>query len=313
MTLPARPGKPVGMGTSFPVAGTYTAIVTPFQKDGRLSLDLRALDALVDAQLAAGIDGLVPCGTTGESPTLTGAEQLSVIRLVATRARGKAKVVAGTGTNATATTIERSKAAVDAGADAVMVVVPYYNKPTQDGLVEHFVAVAAAVPCPVIVYNIPGRTGVDLQPDSLGRILEAAKNVVATKESTGNVLRAQELVRRYGDRLAVMCGDDALTLPMMAVGARGVISVTSNLLPARVGQVVKAASEGRFAEALPLHLALLPVHEALFLESNPSPVKAALALLGQMTDAVRPPLTAANFVTRGALEATLATYRKGAA
>jgi 4-hydroxy-tetrahydrodipicolinate synthase len=301
------------MTTPFKVSGLYTAIVTPFQDDAAQSLDVRALDALVDAQLEAGVDGLVPCGTTGESPSLSAEEQVAVVRQVAGSARGKALVVAGTGTNATQTTIERSQAAVQAGVDAVMVVVPYYNKPTQDGLVRHFVSVARAVGCPVIIYNIPGRTGVDLQPDALARIVEAAPNVVATKESTGNVLRAQELVRRFGDRLSVMCGDDALTLPMMAVGARGVISVTSNLLPKDVSRLVRLAEDGRFAEARALHLSLLPVHEAMFLESNPSPIKAALALDGRMTDTVRGPLAPASAATRAALTAILAGYRRGAA
>ncbi len=166
------------MSTPLAISGTYTALVTPFQDGSTQPIDMRALDRLLDAQLAAGVDGLVPCGTTGECPALSSEEQTTVIHHVVSRARGKAKVLAGTGTNATATTIERSQAAVEAGADAVMVVVPYYNKPTQDGLVRHFVAVARAMSCPVVVYNIPGRTGVVLLPDALVRIVEEAPNVV---------------------------------------------------------------------------------------------------------------------------------------
>jgi len=301
------------MHQPFTVSGIYTALVTPFQDDATHAIDVRALDRLIDDQLEAGVDGLVPCGTTGECPALSNEEQATVIRHVVTRVQGKVKVIAGTGTNATRTTIERSQAAVDAGADAVMVVVPYYSKPTQDGLVRHFVTVARAVSCPVVVYNIPGRTGVDLLPDSLARIQDEAPNVVATKESTGNVLRAQELVRRFGDRLSVMCGDDTLTLPMMAIGARGVISVTSNLMPKEIVRLVRLAEDGRIGEARNLHLSLLPVHEVMFIESNPSPVKAALALADRMSDTVRGPLVRASDATRAAIRLALERYRVGAA
>jgi len=301
------------MTSPFKVSGVYTALVTPFQDDATQAIDVPALDRLLATQLEAGVDGIVPCGTTGECPTLSNDEQVSVIHQVAKRVRGKAVLLAGTGTNSTRTTIERSQAAVDAGADAVMVVVPYYSKPTQDGLVRHFVAVARAVTCPVVIYNIPGRTGVDLLPDSLMRIAFEAPNVVATKESTGNVLRAQELVRRFGDRMSVMCGDDVLTLPMMAVGARGVISVTSNLMPKEVTRLVRLAEDTRFAEARNLHLSLLPVHEAMFLESNPSPVKAALAQAGITSDVVRSPLVRASGATRTAIDVALELYRKGVA
>ena len=307
------PAKSDRMSATFAPSGVFTALVTPFQDDGTQAIDVRALDRLVDDQLEAGVDGLVPCGTTGESPTLSSEEQAAVIAQVAVRARGKAKVLAGTGTNATRSTIELSQAAVRAGADAVMIVVPYYNKPTQEGLVRHFVAVARAVSCPVVIYNIPGRTGVDLLPDAVAQIVDSAANVVGMKESTGNVLRAQELVRRFGNRLAVMCGDDALTLPMMASGARGVISVTSNLMPKEVCRLVRLAEDGRFGEARGLHLSLLPVHEAMFLESNPAPVKAALALADRMTDVVRSPLVRASVATRTAIQAALALSKRGMA
>ncbi len=293
-------------------SGVYTALVTPFVDDAAESLDLDALDRLVDAQLEGQVAGLVPCGTTGECPALSSSEQATVIHRVAARAKGKAVVLAGTGTNSTRTTIDYSRAALEAGADAVMVVVPYYNKPTQDGLVRHYVTVARAVPCPIVVYNIPGRSGVDLMPDALGRILADAPNVVAVKEATGNVVRAQELVRRFGDRLSVMCGDDGLTLPMMSVGARGVISVTSNVLPREISRLVHLAAEGAFAEARARHLALLPVHEAMFIEANPAPAKAALSLAGVMSDVVRGPLVRASGATRLAVQAALDGYRKGA-
>jgi 4-hydroxy-tetrahydrodipicolinate synthase len=292
--------------TTHVVEGTYTALVTPFRDDE--AIDWSAVDSLVDAQLDAGIDGLVPCGTTGESPTLTAGEQLEVVRRVVERARGRARVMAGTGTNATRTSIELSRQAERAGVDAVMLVVPYYSKPTQEGLYRHFVAVAASVGCAVAVYNIPTRSGVDLLPETLARICEKAKNVVAVKEATGNVLRAQELVRRFGDRLSVMSGDDALTLPILSVGGRGVISVTSNLLPEHVGRMTKLALDGRFLEAQSIHLALLPVHEVMFVESNPAPVKAALAMKGRMKDVVRGPLAPASDGARQRIREVLDAY-----
>ena len=208
------------------LSGTYTALVTPFQAGAPHAVDGAALDALVDAQIAGGVTGLVPCGTTGESPTLSHEEHAEVVRRVVKRAAGRAQVIAGTGTNSTETTIALSREAERAGVDAVMVVVPYYNKPTQEGLYRHFLAVARAVACPLVVYNIPGRSVVDMSCDTFARLAHDAPNVVAIKEATGNVLRAQEIVRRLGARVSVLSGDDVLTLAMIAVGARGVISVT---------------------------------------------------------------------------------------
>ena len=289
--------------------GTYTALVTPFREDQ--SIDWDAFDALIDAQLAGGVKGLVPCGTTGESPTLSHEEQLAVIARTVKRAGKRAHVVAGCGSNSTLEATHLSREAHRSGADAVMIVVPYYNKPTQDGLVQHYVTVAREVPCPVVVYNIPGRTGIDLLPDALGRIADLAPNVLAVKEATGNVLRAQELVRRFGSRLAVLSGDDALTLPMVAVGARGVISVTSNLLPHAVSRATELALTGDRDAARRAHLGLLPVHEAMFLESNPAPVKAALEARGAMRDVVRGPLVAASPKTREAIAAAVSGWEQG--
>jgi 4-hydroxy-tetrahydrodipicolinate synthase len=286
--------------------GTYTALVTPFRDDQ--SIDWEALDALVDAQIAGGVAGIVPCGTTGESPTLSHEEHLAIIARTVKRAAKRTQVVAGCGSNSTAEAIHLSREAYRSGVDAVMIVVPYYNKPSQDGLVQHFTTVAREVPCPVVLYNIPGRTGIDLLPDAVGRILDAAPNVVAMKEATGNVLRAQELVRRFGARLTVLSGDDALTLPMIAAGARGVISVTSNLLPAAVGRATQLALTGDRDEARAAHHALLPVHEAMFVESNPSPVKAALAAKGVMRDVVRGPLVVASSRARETMAAALAAF-----
>jgi 4-hydroxy-tetrahydrodipicolinate synthase len=288
--------------------GTYTAILTPFLDAPGQPVDWDALDALVDAQIAGGVTGLVPCGTTGESPTLSHEEHGKVIERTIARARGKAQVVAGAGSNSTREAIAMAQHAERAGADAVMIVVPYYNRPTQDGLTAHFVTVARSVKVPVVVYNIPGRTGTDLLPETLARIAEAAPNVVGTKEATGNVLRAQKIVQTMGARMTVLCGDDALTVPMMAIGARGVISVTSNVLPAEVSRVTRLALEGQWDEARRAHLALLPLHEAMFVESNPSPAKAALAMRGAMKDVVRGPLVpcseAGRKVVAAALEAS---------
>lgn len=286
--------------------GTFTALVTPFKDD--LSIDWDAFDRLVEGQLAGGVQGLVPCGTTGESPSLDHEEQVEVVKRTVKLAKGKAVVLAGTGTNATRSTIAASQAAMKAGADAVMLVVPYYNKPTQEGLRQHFVDVASAVDAPVVVYNIPGRTGIDLSTDTLVRICEKAANVVGVKEATGNVLRAQELVRTLGSRVSVLSGDDALTLPMIAVGARGVISVTSNVFPAEVARATRLALEGNLADARAAHLALCAVHEAMFVEANPSPAKAALAHLGRMKDVVRGPLARISEPARAKVVAALDAY-----
>jgi 4-hydroxy-tetrahydrodipicolinate synthase len=289
------------------ITGTYTALVTPFLDDDAQSIDWDAFDALVEAQVAGGVAGLVPCGTTGESPALGHEEQHAVVRRTVERAKGRVQVIAGTGSASTRDTIEKSRAAEKAGADAVMIVVPYYAKPTQEGLHRHFVAVARSVACPVVVYNIPARTGVDLLPETLQRIAQDASNVVATKEATGNVLRAQKLANLLPN-LTVLSGDDALTLPMIAVGARGVISVTSNLYPAEVARATKLALEGKMAEARRAHLDLVPVHEAMFLEANPVPVKAALAMKKRMRDIVRGPNAPASEGTKRALAAVLESY-----
>ncbi len=286
--------------------GTFTALVTPFKDD--LSIDWDAFDKLVEGQIAGGVEGIVPCGTTGESPTLDHEEQLELIKRCVKLAKGKCIVLAGTGTNSTRSTINASQAAARAGADAVMVVVPYYNKPTQEGLRQHYVDVAAAVDVPVVVYNVPGRTSIDLAADTLARICDQASNVVAVKEATGNVLRAQEIVRTIGSRISVLCGDDALTLPMISVGARGVISVTSNLYPAEVAKTTRLGLEGKLEEARREHLALCGVHEVMFVEANPSPVKAALAHHGRMKDAVRGPLARISEPARAKVLAAVKAY-----
>ena len=293
---------------SIALHGAYTAIVTPFDEDGT-QIDWTAFEKLIAHQLGGGISGLVPCGTTGETPTLTDAEQLEVIKKTVALAKGKVPIFAGTGSNSTKKTVEASKAALEAGADGVMVVMPYYNKPSQEGLVRHVEHVAKHVGAPIILYNIPGRTGVELTVESALKILESSPNVIGIKDATGNVLWLQDLLRRSGTRVTVMCGDDALTLPMMSVGA-GVISVTSNLLPREVSEVCADAAAGRWEEAKKKHLALIHVHRAMFVEPNPQPVKAALAMRGMMKATVRMPLVEASAGCREAVSRALEEFSK---
>ncbi|MSP24259.1 MAG: 4-hydroxy-tetrahydrodipicolinate synthase [Myxococcales bacterium] len=283
--------------------GTFTALVTPFAAEG---IDWAALEQLVEDQLAGGVAGLVPCGTTGESPTLSREEQAAVIDRVVRLTRGRVPVIAGTGSNSTDATIRASTRARELGADGIMIVMPYYNKPAQEGLAAHCIAVAKSVDCPVVLYNIPGRSVVDLGLDATAKILECAPNVVAIKDASGNVLRCQDTVRRFGERVTVLSGDDALTLPMMACGARGVISVTANVLPREVSAVATHALVGDWAAARSAHLRLLALHGLMFVEPNPGPCKAALALVGKMKDGVRLPLMPATEATVLSLTVELA-------
>ena len=284
-------------------SGAITALVTPM-RDGRV--DDEALRRHVEAQIAAGIDGLVPCGTTGESPTLTADEQRHVIDVVVKQAHGRVPVIAGAGSNSTAHTIELARGAREQGADGLLVVTPYYNKPTQEGLLQHFTAVIQAGRLPTIVYNVPSRTGCDLLPDTVARLCELS-DVVAIKEATGSVVRAQQILARLGARLVVLSGDDCTAFPLMAVGARGVISVTANVAPAKVAAQWDAVAAGDWDRARAIHLGLLPLHDAMFLEGNPIPVKAALAIMGLIDPEIRLPLTplsaAAEDRLRGVLRA----------
>ncbi len=267
--------------------GAYTALVTPFRNG---ELDLAALTSLVEFQIADGIAGLVPVGTTGESPTLTAAEAREVIATTVRVTKGRVPVIAGTGSNSTAETIARTRAAQELGVDAAMIVMPYYNKPTQRGLAAHVKAVHDATDLPLVLYNVPTRGTADLAAETVVEIARACPRVVALKEATGNILRAQQVIALLADRVAVFSGDDALTVGMMACGARGLISVTSNALPGAVSGVCKAMLRGDLDDARARHLALLPVYDAMFLETNPGPVKAALAAMGRIAPEVRLPL-----------------------
>jgi 4-hydroxy-tetrahydrodipicolinate synthase len=267
--------------------GAITALVTPLSGD---RIDEDALRRHVDEQIAGGIDGLVPCGTTGESPTLSPEEQARVIRIVVEQARRRVPVIAGAGSNATAHAAALARAAREAGADGLLVVTPYYNRPTQEGLVAHFRAVIDAGRLPTVLYNVPGRTGCDLLPETIARLV-AVPEIVAVKEATGSVTRAQDIIARVGDRIAVLSGDDFTCFPLYTVGARGVISVTANVVPALMAEQWDAAKAGDWERARHLHYRLLPLHTALFLEANPIPVKAAMHLVGKLGPEIRLPLT----------------------
>ncbi len=257
-----------------PLTGTITALATPF-RDGQVSYP--DLKKLVAYQIKGGIDGLVPVGTTGESPTLDWDEHMEVIRFVIAEARGRVPVVAGTGSNSTHEAIELTRLSHEAGADAMLVVAPYYNKPSQEGLFRHFCAVAEATDKPVILYSIPGRCGIEISVDVVARLRAKYSHVAWIKEAGGSVDRVDQLKQALGDSLTVLSGDDSLTLPFMAVGAEGVISVASNLYVREIGKMVRLALADEFAKARKLHARLYPAFKTLFIEPNPVPIKVALA------------------------------------
>lgn len=268
--------------------GCGTALVTPFNDDSERSVDEIALRVLVNLQIEAGVDFLVPCGTTGESPTLSPEEHVHVIEIVIDEARRRVPIVAGTGSNNTAEAIGLTKHARNAGADGCLVVTPYYNRPTQAGLLDYFTSVAD-VGLPVIVYNIPGRTGVDILPETLARLAEHLC-IVGIKEATGSVERVTQDILLCGKNLTYLSGDDPLTLPMMSVGAHGVISVLSNLLPNAVVKIVDGKQVFNQSTRLETHLRHFPIMKAMFAETNPIPIKAAMALLGLLLPVWRSPL-----------------------
>ncbi|GAB4247429.1 MAG: 4-hydroxy-tetrahydrodipicolinate synthase [Candidatus Methylacidiphilales bacterium] len=283
--------------------GTLTALVTPFRN--RL-VDTTAFERLIEGQIDAGIDGIVPVGTTGESPTLSHDEHIRVIELAVRRAKGKTKVLAGTGSNSTQEAIELTQEAEQVGADGVLLVAPYYNRPTQEGLFAHYAAVAEATDLPIILYSIPGRCGVEIAVDTVVRLAEARSNIIGIKEAGGSIERFSQLRMALPETFLILSGDDSMTLPAMAVGACGVISVASNGAPKRVKKLVSLALAGRFDAALKEHLELYPLFKDLFLESNPAPVKAWLASQGWMTDEVRLPLVPMSESNRARLLALTA-------
>lgn len=285
------------------IRGAFTALITPFARGG---VDYARLAANVKFQIDQGIDGLVPVGTTGESPTLSHEEHRLVIEKVVEAAAGKVKIIAGTGSNSTAEALELTRHARQVGADAALMVNPYYNKPTQEGLYRHFAAVADAVDIPIVLYNIPGRTGITMAPATVARLAAAHRNILAVKEATGSLDIASEIaVLTDPDRFGIISGDDSLTLPLMSIGGRGVISVLSNLLPAKVKALTAAALAGDFALARRLHLDLFPLCKAIFLETNPIPIKTAMALKGMDTGELRLPLCEMSDGAKAQLESAL--------
>jgi len=292
--------------------GVLTALATPFTAEGS-EIDWASYERLLQSQLDAKVAGVVPCGTTGETSTLTEAEQHALIERTVRQVKGRAIVVAGTGSNDTKKSIQSTRAAFDAGADAAMLVTPYYNRPSQEGLLRHVSLVAQAVPGPIVLYNVPARSSVELSVETLLRILDLCPNVVALKDASGGVLYTQDLLGKAKDRLVVFSGDDPLTLPLISVGAKGVISVTSNVYPKGVVECVDAALAGQTELALRRHRALYPLHRGLFIEPSPSPVKAALVTRGIFTEAtVRPPLAEATPTLRGRLAELMAAYEASA-
>jgi len=284
--------------------GTYTAMVTPF-KDGKV--DELSFERLVKAQIKAGVDGIVPVGTTGESPTLSFEEHIYVIELAIKFAARKVRVLAGTGGNSTDEAIYLTIAAERAGANGSLQVAPYYNKPSQEGLFQHFRAIAYATRLPMVLYSIPGRCGVEIGVDTVKRLARECRNIVGIKEAGGNADRVSQLRATLGPRFVILSGDDSLTLPFMAVGAQGVISVASNIIPREVSHMVRAFAAGKPAAAHKLHEKYYPLFKDLFIETNPVPVKAALAMLGRIEEEYRLPLVPLNPRNRETLKATLRT------
>jgi 4-hydroxy-tetrahydrodipicolinate synthase len=284
--------------------GCATALVTPFTSNG--AVDEKRLRELIEYQIASGVRVLVPCGTTGESVTMTDEENRLVIRTTVELARGRAKVIAGTGSNSTAVTIARSENARTLGVDGILTVAPYYNKPTQAGLYAHFRAIAEAVNgLPVVIYNVPGRTSSNISAETTLRLARDVENIVAVKEASGNLSQIMEILHRRPEGFRVISGDDALTLAMIALGGDGLISVASNEAPAMMSQMNELALAGNWDEARALHYRLLPLMEANFIESSPGPVKAALALMGLLEENLRLPLVPVEEKTRARMREVL--------
>ena len=285
--------------------GSIVAIVTPFTNG---AVDEEKLRELVEFQIEGGTDAIVPCGTTGESSTLDYEEHDRVIQIVVEQVKKRVPVIAGTGSNSTREAIEMTEHAKQLGADGCLLVTPYYNKPTQEGLYLHYKAVAEAVAIPQILYNVPGRTGVNLLPETVAR-LSVIKNIVAIKEATGSLQQASEILALCGDQIDVLSGDDFITFPMMACGAKGVISVLANIMPKAVGDLTDAYFAGDLATARKLHLETLKISNAMFIESNPVPVKTALGLMGKCSDEVRLPLAPMSAANKAKLEAIMKEYK----
>lgn len=283
-------------------SGVYTALITPFTKNG--DLDGGKLKDLVNFQIDEGITGLVPVGTTGESPTLSIKENIEVIKIVVEQSAGRKKVIAGTGSNCTAEALEMTEAARAIGADASLQVAPYYNKPNQEGLYRHFMSIADNVDLPMVLYNIQGRSGVNINTETILRLADHP-NIVAVKEASGDLGQMMDVISRKPDNFAVLSGDDNIAMPVTLMGGNGVISVASNLIPAQMEAMISAAMSGKVAEAREIHYSLLPLFKAMFLETNPLPIKSAMAITGKVEEIFRLPLCPPSDETREKLTAVL--------
>jgi 4-hydroxy-tetrahydrodipicolinate synthase len=287
--------------------GTFTALVTPFRNG---AVDVAAFEQLIENQIAAGISGVVAVGTTGESPTLSHEERQELIRLAVANAKKRCQVLAGTGSNATQHAVADTKMAEKLGVDGALLVAPYYNKPSQEGLFHHFKTVADATALPIMLYNIPGRCGVDIAPDTVVRLAKGCRNIVSIKEASGSVERISELRACLPESFTVLSGDDSLTLPFMSVGAVGVVSVASNLFPAEVCELVQAYECGDAKSALNLHHKMFTLFKDLFIEPNPVPVKTALGWRGAMSSEVRLPLCEMSQPNQARLRKTLEAFER---
>ncbi len=282
--------------------GSIVAIVTPFKKG---KVDEKALGNLIEWHIKQGTNAIVPCGTTGESATLDYKEHHRVIEFTVGAVNGRVPVIAGTGANSTDETIMITRGAKKAKADGVLLVAPYYNKPTQEGLYRHYKTVAEAVKIPVILYNVPGRTAVNILPSTVARLADI-KNIVAIKEATGDMKQVSEVIRLCGDRITVLSGDDFTTLPLLALGGKGVISVTANVMPNAVSEMCARWEKGDLAGARELHYKLEPLNSAMFIETNPIPVKTALAMMGKIKEEFRLPLCEMTDANKEKLKKVLA-------
>ena len=288
--------------------GTFTALVTPFRNG---AIDVAAFEKLIENQIAAGISGVVAVGTTGESPTLSHEERQEVIRIAVSTAKKRCQVLAGTGSNATQHAVADTKMAEELGTDGALLVAPYYNKPSQEGLFRHFKTIADATSLPIMLYNIPGRCGVDITPDTVVLLAKECRNIVSIKEASGSVERISELRARLPEAFTVLSGDDSLTLPFMSVGAVGVVSVASNLFPAEVCQLVRAYECGDTKLAFNLYHKMFPIFKDLFIEPNPVPIKTALGWRGAMSGEVRLPLCEMSEANQARLRRTLEAFERG--
>lgn len=269
-------------------SGVYTALITPF-RDGKIDYD--SLERIVEFQIQSGVTGIVSMGTTGESPTIPHDEHIEVIKRTAGFIKGRVHLMAGTGSNSTSEAVHLSEKAQTAGADSVLLVNPYYNKPTQKGMIEHFAAIASAVDVPVVLYNMPGRTSVNFLPESVLELSSRAENLCAIKEASGDISQMMRVIELCGDRIDVLSGDDGLLLPLLAAGGTGVVSVLSNVLPSLVVEVVRLYNDGRHEDSRKLFYKMLPVARAMFVETNPIPIKAVMSRAGWCSPEVRLPLT----------------------